>query len=130
MSMPSSGSSTTRSASITSSRLGMGPRLPEEAHFLAPLAGEEVDAVDEAHPVVAGAHDDRVGARAVGQVADAAQEVAVRDARGGDDHLAGRELVGGEDLVDVGDPVLGRLLDLGAGRRPKLRLELAAQAPE
>ncbi|HVH51896.1 MAG TPA: hypothetical protein VM690_07105, partial [Gaiellaceae bacterium] len=27
--------------------------VPEQADFLAPLAGEEVDAVDEAHPVAA-----------------------------------------------------------------------------
>ena len=47
MSMPSSGSSTTRSASMICSREGMPPRLPEQAHFLAPLPGEEVDPVDE-----------------------------------------------------------------------------------
>src|SRR5918996_5778968 len=130
MSMPSSGSSTTRSASKTSSRVGMPSRLPEQAHFLAPLPGEEVDPVDEPHPVVPRAHDDRVRARAVGQVANSAQEVTVRDAGRGDDHVARRELVGGEDLVDVVDPVLGGLLDLAPGGRPELRLELSAQAAE
>ena len=69
-------------------------------------------------------------ARAVGEEAHAAQEVAVRDAGRGDDHLAGRQLLGLEDLVDVVDPVLLRLLDLAARRRPELRLELAAEAAE
>ena len=37
---------------------------------------------------------------------------------------------GGEDTVDVVDPVLGRGLDLGAGGRPELGLQLAAEAAE
>ena len=48
-----------------------GLRL-QEPHFLASFSREEVDAVDEADPVAAGAHDERVGARAVGEVADTA----------------------------------------------------------
>jgi hypothetical protein len=46
---------------------------PEQPHFLAPLAREEVDAVDEAHPVAARAHEQRLRARAVGEETDAAQ---------------------------------------------------------
>src|SRR4051794_28095185 len=95
--------------------------------FLAALTREEVDAVGEAHPVAARAHDERRGQRAVGQVAHAAQQVAVRDARRGEDHLAGREVVAAEDALDVLDPLLARRLDLAARRRPELRLELAAE---
>ena len=69
-------------------------------------------------------------AGAVGEEAHAPQEVAVRDAGRGDDHLARGELVGLEDLVEVVDPVLLRLLDLVARGRPELRLELAAEAAE
>ena len=98
--------------------------------FLAPLAREEVDAVDEPHPVAARAHDERVRARRVGEEADAAQQVAVRDARRGDDHLLRREVVDREDAVEVVDAVRARLLDLGAPRRPELRLQLAAEAAE
>ncbi len=57
-----------------------------------------------------------------------AEQVAVRDPGGGDDHLARRELVRLEDLVEVVDPVLLGLLDLVARGRPELRLELAAEA--
>src|SRR5215210_4041057 len=129
MSIPSSGSSTWRSASTTSSLDGMRATL-DEPHFLAPLAGEEVDAVDEAHPVAARAHHERVRPRRVGQVANAAQKLAVRDPRRDDDHLLRREVVDREDLLDVLDPLLARGLDLGAPRRPQLSLELAAEAAQ
>ncbi len=69
-----------------------------------------------------------MGACAVRQVAHAAEQVAVGHPGGRDDHLAGRELVGLEDLVDVVDSVLTRLLDLVARGRPELRLELPTQA--
>src|SRR5579884_2165247 len=111
MSIPSSGSSTLRSASITSSCVGTGTSLAEP-YVLAPLAGEEVDAVDEAHPVAAGAHHERVRPGAVGEEADAAQQVAVRDARRRDDHVAGREVLGAEDAAVVLDARLGQLVDL------------------
>src|SRR5438105_5247281 len=42
----------------------------EQADFLATLGGEEVDPVDEAHPVAARAHHDRVRPRAVREEAD------------------------------------------------------------
>src|SRR5215216_3216676 len=129
MSIPSSGSSTVRSASTTSSFDGMPPSL-DQAHFLAALAGKEVDAVDEPHPVAARAHDERVRPGGVGEVADAAQELAVRDASRDDDHLLRREIVDREDAVDVLDPVRTRRLDLSAARRPQLRLELAAETAE
>ena len=45
----------------------------------------------------------------VGEEADAAEEVAVRDARRDDDHLARREVLGREDVVDVLDPELARV---------------------
>src|SRR6266540_3167827 len=116
MSIPSSGSSTWRSASTRASFVGMRPvyrRLdPRQSHFLAPLAGEEVDAVDEAHPVAAGAHDERVRRGAVGEKADAAQEIAVGDSGSGHDHVAGREVVDAEDAGDVVDAVLAGRLDL------------------
>src|SRR5919108_5728795 len=99
MSIPSSGSSTWRRASITSSRVAMRPMLAQQAYFLAPLSREEVDPVDEAHPVAAGAHDQRVRPRRVGEEADAAEQVAARNAGGDDDHLPVRELVGGEDAI-------------------------------
>src|SRR5919109_2612239 len=99
MSIPSSGSSTWRRASTTSSGVAMGRMLAQEPHFLATLSREEVDPVDETHPVAARAHDERVGARRVREEADAAKQVAVRDAGRDHDHLAMRELVGGEDTV-------------------------------
>src|SRR5438094_54652 len=116
MSIPSSGSSTWRSASLTSSFVGTNSSLPmrlvaEQPHFFAAFAREEVHAVDEPHPVAARAHDEGVGARAVGQEADAAQQVAVRDARRGDDDLARRELLGGEDTRRVLDSGGASLLD-------------------
>src|SRR3954463_4300043 len=129
MSIPSSGSSTWRSASTTSSLDGMAPRLAQP-DFLAPVAREEVDPVDEAHPVAARAHDERVRPGGVAEEADAAQQVAVRHARRDDDHLLRREVVGREDALDVLDPVLARLLDLGPPRRPQLRLQLAAEAAQ
>src|SRR5579885_2695386 len=129
MSIPSSGSSTLRSASITSSCVGTGTSLAEP-YVLAPLAREEVDAVDEAHPVAAGAHHERVRARRVGEVAHAAQQLAARDAGGGNDHLLRREVVDREDALDVLDAVGAGRLDLRPPRRPELRLELAAEAAE
>src|SRR3954471_2538895 len=129
MSIPSSGSSTWRSASTTSSCVGMPARLAQ-ADFLAPLAGEEVGGVDEPDPVAAGAHDERVSERGVGEVADAAQELAVRDAGGDDDHLLGREVVDREDPVHVLDAVRAGVLDLRAAGRPELGLELAAEAAQ
>src|SRR3954454_12080915 len=152
MSIPSSGSSTPRSASTTSSFVGMSFTLeqphvlalfagchctasgreyglcpcslttschaPEggplqKADFLAALAGEEVDPVDEAHPVAVRAHDERVRARGVGEVADAAQQLAVRHPRRDDDHVLRREIVDREDAVDVVDTVLAGRFDLG-----------------
>src|SRR5215208_4903722 len=79
MSIPSSGSSTCRRASTTSSRLAvslMRPRLPLETrqpNLFPALALEEVDALDEADPVAADAHHERVRPGAVGAEADAAQ---------------------------------------------------------
>src|ERR1051326_3636692 len=100
MSIPSSGSSTCLSASTTSSFVAMPreyqPRkrcqAPQkclapgtrsaQTYFFPALAGEEVDAVDEAHPVAARAHDERMRSRRVGEELHAAQQVAVRDTRG------------------------------------------------
>src|SRR4051795_5992922 len=104
--------------------------VAQETHFLAPLAGEEVDAVDEPDPVAARAHEQRMRSRAVGEKADAAQQVAVRDAGRSDDHLAGREILGTEDALVVEDPGLAQLVDLPAGGGPELRLQLAAQAAQ
>src|SRR5436190_7334470 len=104
--------------------------VPEKPHFLAPLTGEEVDAVDEPHPVAARAHEQRVRARAVGEEANAAQQVSIRDAGRSDDHLARREILGAEDALVVEDPGLPQLVDLPAGGGPELRLELAAQAAQ
>src|SRR5262249_51254715 len=129
MSIPSSGSSTCRSASTTSSCVSMGSSL-REPHVLAAFSREEVRAVHEPHPVAARAHDERVGACGVGEVADAAEELAVRHARRDDDHLLGCEVVDGEDPLDVVDAGGVCLLDLGAARRPELGLQLAAEAAE
>src|SRR6476646_11662263 len=103
---------------------------PEQADFLAPLAGEEVDAVHEAHPVAARAHEEGMRAGAVGEEADAAQQVAVRDAGRRDDHLARSEVVGIEDALVVLDPGLAELPDLRAGRGSELRDPLAAEAAQ
>src|SRR3954447_18593393 len=130
MSIPSSGSSTARSASTTCSLVGTKLSLAEEAHFLAPLAREEMDAVDEPHPVAASAHDQGMRPCRVGEEAHATQEVTVRHARGGDDYLTRRQVVGREDLLDVVEAVLSRLLDLASRHRPQLRLHLAAEAAE
>src|SRR5438046_6730888 len=97
------------------------PLQAVEAHLFALLPAEEMDPVDEADPVAARAHHERMRACAVGEVADAAQEVAVRDAGRGDDRLARRQLLGLEDVRDVVDPLLTRLLDLRSRRRPELR---------
>src|SRR5689334_9276310 len=129
MSIPSSGSSTWRSASTTSSCDGMDARLTEP-DFLASFPREEVDPVDEAHPVAARAHDERVRARRVGEEADAAQQVSVRHAGGCDDHVLRCEVVDREDALDVVDAVVSRPGDLGPPRRPQLRLQLAAEAAE
>src|SRR3954462_852295 len=125
MSIPSSGSSTWRSASTTSSLEGMAPRLAQP-DFLPAVTREEVDPVHEPHPVAACAHDERVGARGVAEEADAAQEVAVGNPGRDDDPLLRGEVVDREDALDVLDPVLLRLLDLGAPGRPELSLELTS----
>jgi hypothetical protein len=96
--------------------------LRNQADFFAPLSREEVDPVDEAHPVVARAHDERMRAGAVGKETNAAKEIAVRDSGGSDDHLTGSEVIGGEDLADVVDSGLRRLRDLAARRGPELSL--------
>ena len=58
-----------------------------------------LDAADGAR---ARAHDQRLGGRAGAAVADALEDVAVGDAGGGEeDVLAGAEVVGGEDAVEV-----------------------------
>src|SRR4029077_5461942 len=101
--------------------------VTEQPDFLAPFAREEVDAVDEPHPVAPRAHDERVGPGAVGEEPDATQEVSVRDPRGGDDHLARREVLGAEDALVVLDPGLAQLVDLAAGGGPELRLQLASE---
>src|SRR5438477_5816828 len=129
MSIPSSGSSTSRSASTTSCSLGMAPRLAQ-TDFLAAIAREEVDAVDEANPVAARAHDEGMRARRVRQEADAVEQVAVRDAGCRNDHLLRREVVDREHPLGVVDAVRARFLDLGPTRRPELRLQLAAEAAE
>src|SRR5207253_4127390 len=130
MSIPSSGSSTARRASTTCSFVGIGFSLTEEPYFLAAVPGEEVDAVHEANPVAARAHHERVRASRISEEANSAKQVAVRDAGRGDNHLAGREVVEREDLLEVADSVFARLFDLGSRRRPELRLELTAEAAE
>ena len=88
-------------------------------------------AVDEAHPVAARAHDERVRARAVGEVADAAQQVAVRDAGRGDDHLPRREVVDREDRARCRRSRARAPRSISrARRRPELRLQLAAEAAQ
>ena len=69
-------------------------------------------------------------ARAVGQEANAAEDVTVGHAGRGDDDFPGRELVRREDLVHVVDPVLPRSVDLAARRRPELSLELPSEASQ
>ena len=58
------------------------------------------------------------------------EQIAVRDAGGGDDHLLRREIVDREHALHVLDAVLAGALDLGAARRPELRLQLAAEAAQ
>ena len=82
--------------------------------------------LDAADGAGAGAHHQRFGGRAFAAVADALEDVAVGDAGGGEeDVLAGAEVVGCEDLVEV---VAG--VDRGAPllvvARPEPSQELAA----
>src|SRR5256885_17007122 len=105
MSIPSSGSSTWRSASTTSSLEGMDSRLAQP-DFLTSVTREEVDPIHEAHPVAARAHDEGVGARRVAEEADAAQEIAARDPGRDHDHLLRTADVGGGNTLDVPEPVL------------------------
>src|SRR5262249_40668853 len=108
-----------------------GERLKAvKPNLLTPVSAEEVNPVHEADPVAAGAPDDGVRARAVGVVAHTPQQVTVRGPRRGDDCLPGRELLGREDVRAVVDSLLARLLDLPAGRRPQLGLQLAAEAAQ
>src|SRR6266567_5921342 len=148
MSIPSSGSSTWRKASLTSSFVGIGSEssptvdlrvhpgvkepgrksallLAQEANFFSPFAGEEMDAVHEANPVAARAHDEGVCPRAVCQEAHPAEKIAVRHSGRNHDHFAGRELLRREDVSRVLDSSLMRLFDLAPRRRPELRLDLA-----
>src|SRR5581483_2755278 len=122
----------TRSSDATRSSLwpneGFGPDLAEQADLLATLTREEVVPVDEAHPVATGAHDERVSAGAVGEEANAAEQVAVRHARRDDDHLPRSQLLDREDAADVFDPGLVRLVDVAPRDRPELRAQLAAEA--
>src|SRR5260221_46520 len=67
---------------------------------------------------------------AVGEVAHAAQEVAVRHPGRGDDHVAGSEVLGPEHAAVVVDSELAQLVDLAPRRRPELRLQLAAEAAQ
>src|SRR5919204_2923894 len=107
-----------------------GHSVPEQPDLLAALAREEVDPVHEPDPVAAGAHDEGMGPGTVGQEAHAAEQVAVRDAGRGDDHLAGREVLDREHSLDVLHPALPRLLDLAARGRPELGLELASETAQ
>src|SRR5262249_46816979 len=129
MSIPSSGSSTWRSASLTSSFVGM-PSSLEKPHFLAPLTREEVDPVDEADPVTARAHHERVCPRAVRMDGAAAEEAAVRAPRRAHDPPTVREPLGREPPARLPDPGRVRLLDSPARRRPQLGLQLTAETPE
>src|ERR671910_2375428 len=133
MSIPSSGSSTWRSASTTSSLIAMGLRVPLEAgepNLLPALTLEEVDAFGESHPVAARAHDERVRPGTVRPEADAPEKIAVRDPGGADDRLLRAEVFGREHALDVLDPLLARLVDLAARHGQELSLELAAQTAQ
>jgi hypothetical protein len=88
-----------------------------------------VDAVVEAHPVAAHAHDQGVRPGRVGHEPHAAQEVAVRDARRDEDHVSSRKVLLGEHVRDV-DADLTGLLDLRPRGRPQLGLDPAAEASE
>src|SRR4051794_38295180 len=109
---------------------GLPPDPPAllETDLETTLPHEVVRGIDEADTVAAGAHDDRVGARRIGHVAHAAQQVAVRDAGRDDDRVAAHELLVREHVLHVLDPELGGGPHLGTGHRPELALELAAEA--
>jgi hypothetical protein len=68
--------------------------------------------------------------RAVGEEPNAAEQVAARDARGGEDDLGRCKVVDGEDPARVLDSLLARGVDLPARDGPELGLELAAEAAE
>src|ERR1700733_602706 len=92
---------------ITGYRCPIQPRTKRSA--VAGLAASDlaelravVRRLDAAHGSGAGAHHQRFGGRAFAAVADALEDVAVGYPGGGEeDVLAGAEVVGGEDLVEV-----------------------------
>src|SRR5207244_2713245 len=129
----SGGASTAHSSAASAEGLSRFPRLlldRGEADLLAALAAEEVDPVDEPHPVTARAHDERPRAAAVGVELDAAEQVSRRHARRDDDHLARSEIVDREDAVYVLDAVCAHVLDLAPRRGPELGLDPPAETAE
>src|ERR1700742_3472885 len=116
---------------ITGYRCPQPPRPKRSA--VAVLAADDlaqlvavVRRLDAAHGARARAHHQRFGGRAFAAVADALEDVAVGHPGGGEeDVLAGAEVVGGEDLVEV-----VALVDRGAPllvvTRPEPAEQLAA----
>src|SRR5262249_61453670 len=104
--------------------------VAQETNFLAPVAGEKVDAICKPDPIATRAHDEGMRPRRVGQEAHPTEEIAVRDACCRDDHFAGRQLLGGEHPGLVLDADLAGVLDLPAGGRPELRLGLPPEATQ
>src|SRR6185437_14751797 len=86
---------------------GCAPGFDSRRHLLQPDAGhqgavEHMDRVDEEEGAGLSAHDQRVGAGATGEVLDALQQVAARDAAGReDDVLAAGEVVRAVDAIQV-----------------------------
>src|SRR5439155_2603315 len=72
----------------------------------------------------------RMAASAVGEEADAAQEVAVGDPRRTEDDVPRGELLHPEHVLDVLDPVLPWRLELATRRRAELSVQLAAEAAQ
>src|SRR5829696_7232053 len=90
--------------------------------------GERVPAVDLADRAALRPHHERLRGGAARAVVDAAQQVAVGDTGGAEEHVVALDqVVRGEDLVEV-ETGVDRALPLLVGLRPQLGLDLAAEA--
>src|SRR6185503_19299399 len=97
--------------------------------YLDVLGGRDVNAVDEPDLVRLVLHDHRTGADAVAEEANAPHQRAVGDAgRREDDVLAGGEVRGAVDLLDVSDPHRAAALFVLGLADDEAREDLAVQA--
>src|SRR5690606_2478917 len=123
----SGGSPATRPAE-TAGRMAEGAGARSKG--VARLAIEAVLGLDVADRPALGAHHHRVGLRAPLEEAHAPEEVARGHAGRGEHHVAARELLQGEDLVEVLDAHRAGALGLRLVARLEAALEVAAHAAD